>query len=131
MDSLVLLIDRNIDLQSLLISQLEAAGFRATSAESPEEAISMLAQGLSPLAIVCAMNFPGIGGEGFVRFLSSNLNLRHLPVILFSGRCETEEIARKLGIKGIRKGSTESFFQVIEEIKSLERQRLRGVNAIQ
>jgi CheY-like chemotaxis protein len=77
---LVLLVDDHPDLLHVFTRQLESGGWEVIAASSGQEALERLKQAM-PQVILLDMYMPGINGFELARFLKSDPDHRHIPIV--------------------------------------------------
>src|SRR6185312_1973102 len=95
MTATLLIVDDETDLSELMRYNLEAEGFRIVSAESGDEALERIRDGVPDLILLDCM-MPGLSGiELPRRWRSRDENVR-TPIIMITARGEEEERVRGL-----------------------------------
>jgi two-component system phosphate regulon response regulator PhoB len=82
---LVLIVDDERDLRTLLDFNLTQAGWRTAQAESGAEAL-VRARSLQPNVIVLDLNLPDVSGMDVCRLLRSDPSTRELPILMLTAR---------------------------------------------
>ncbi len=93
---LVLVVEDEAAQREVLAYNLEAEGFRVTTADNGEEALLQVAED-RPDLIVLDWMLPGLSGIEVCRQLKSNSDTRAVPVIMLSAR--SEEVDRVRGLE--------------------------------
>ncbi len=93
---LVLVVEDEAAQREVLAYNLEAEGFRVTSADNGEEALLQVAED-RPDLIVLDWMLPGLSGIEVCRRLKSDAGTRAVPVIMLSAR--SEEVDRVRGLE--------------------------------
>jgi two-component system, OmpR family, phosphate regulon response regulator PhoB len=93
---LVLVVEDEPAQREVLAYNLEAEGFRVTSADSGDEALLLVAEE-RPDLIVLDWMLPGVSGIEICRRLKSRAETRGVPVIMLSAR--SEEVDRVRGLE--------------------------------
>ena len=63
-------------------------GYEVTAAQNGQEAMDHLLEGLKPSMLIVDLTMPHVGGEDLSRYLQSDPELRHLPVVVVTGSPE-------------------------------------------
>jgi CheY-like chemotaxis protein len=63
-------------------------GYAVASAQNGQEAMDRLLEGLKPSMLIVDLTMPQVGGEDLSRYLQSDPELRHLPVVVVTGSPE-------------------------------------------
>lgn len=63
-------------------------GYEVASARNGQEAMDRLLEGLKPSMLIVDLTMPQVGGEDLSRYLQSDPELRHLPVVVVTGSPE-------------------------------------------
>ena len=63
-------------------------GYEVTAAKNGQEAMDRLLEGLKPSMVIVDLTMPHVGGEDLSRYLQSDPELRHLPVVVVTGSPE-------------------------------------------
>ena len=92
----VLLVEDEPALSTLLIYSLEAEGYRVSSAEHGEVALTMIAEDPPDLVLLDWM-LPGVSGLEILRRLRARDSTRDLPILMLTARGEEAERIRGLG----------------------------------
>jgi CheY-like chemotaxis protein len=79
----VLVVDDDGETRAVLSSYLRRVGYEACVAETGQEALHMLREGLLPAVIVCDAAMPSMRGGDFVAQMRSGSNAA--PVLLMTG----------------------------------------------
>jgi two-component system phosphate regulon response regulator PhoB len=82
---LVLIVDDERDLRTLLDFNLRQAGWRTAQAESGAEALAR-ARGLRPQVIVLDLNLPDVSGTDVCRLLKADPQTASIPVLMLTAR---------------------------------------------
>ena len=93
---LVLLVDDERDLLSLLDFNLRAAGFETALAPTGEQAMSQLRRRLPDLVLLDLM-LPDISGTEVCRQIKADARTRHVPVVMLTAK--GEEVDRVVGFE--------------------------------
>ena len=87
---LVLIVDDERDLRTLLDFNLRQAGWRTAQAESGAEALTR-ARTLKPVVIVLDLNLPDVSGIDVCRLLRDDPDTRDLPILMLTARSAEED----------------------------------------
>jgi two-component system phosphate regulon response regulator PhoB len=87
----VLLVDDDPDLQTLVKTMLDSAGFSTRTVASAEEAFDELRDRRADL-IVLDWNLPGMSGLDFCRRLRREPRLGRLPVLFLTSHSSTHDV---------------------------------------
>jgi two-component system phosphate regulon response regulator PhoB len=82
---LVLIVDDEKDLRTLLDFNLRTAGWRTAQAETGAEAVAR-ARNLKPQVLILDLNLPDVSGVDVCRILRSDEATRDLPIIMLTAR---------------------------------------------
>jgi CheY-like chemotaxis protein len=95
----ILIVDDDDDIRESVADALDDAGYRVASAANGIEALTLLReQHLRPDAILLDVMMPGMDGMAFRAEQRSDLELAHIPVILFSAYGSAKNVAQELGV---------------------------------
>ena len=94
----ILVIDDDGDLLDVLRDVIEGEGYRAVTAQSGEDALTLLREGEKPCVILLDLKMPGMGGEEFRRRQLADPRLADVPVVGFTGLADGEASARRLAL---------------------------------
>jgi CheY-like chemotaxis protein len=67
---------------------LSEFGYEVAAASNGQEAMDRLLEGLKPSMLIVDLTMPQVGGEDLTRYLQSDPELRHLPVVVVTGSPE-------------------------------------------
>jgi two-component system, OmpR family, phosphate regulon response regulator PhoB len=95
MPATVLIVEDETDLSELMRYNLEAEGFRIVSAESGDEAVERIRDGVPDLILLDWM-LPGLSGIELCRRWRSREETARTPIIMITARGEEEERVRGL-----------------------------------
>jgi two-component system phosphate regulon response regulator PhoB len=95
MTTTLLIVEDEADLSELMRYNLEAEGFRVISAESGDEAVERIRDGVPDLILLDWM-LPGISGIELTRRWRSRDETARTPIIMITARGEEEERVRGL-----------------------------------
>lgn len=90
-DTSVLIIDDDGDLQNVVCAMLRAAGFKACSVSSAEEAFDLLREA-RPDLMVLDWNLPGMSGVDFCRRLRREQKSSRVPVLFLTAHSSTADV---------------------------------------
>jgi two-component system phosphate regulon response regulator PhoB len=82
---LVLIVDDERDLRTLLDFNLRQAGWRTAQAESGAEALAR-ARSLKPAVVILDLNLPDVSGLDVCRLLRGDAATRELPILMLTAR---------------------------------------------
>ena len=98
----ILVIDDEAGVRDFFTRALELSGFAAVGTSTAEGALRLLADGLTPDAMILDLLMPGMGGLGFMRALEQNGRYRAIPIAIVTGHIaisdEVKHAASGLGI---------------------------------
>ncbi|MCX6547914.1 MAG: ATP-binding protein [Acidobacteria bacterium] len=95
----VLLVDDDDLIQTSVQMLLEVLGHTVTSAQSGEEALTLVGGGFNPDLVILDMNMPGLGGAGTLPRLRALCP--SVPVLLSTGRTDQTALALALPHPGV------------------------------
>jgi two-component system, OmpR family, phosphate regulon response regulator PhoB len=87
---LVLIVDDERDLRTLLDFNLKQAGWRTAQAETGAEALAR-ARALQPTVIILDLNLPDVSGMDVCRLLRADETTRELPILMLTARGAEED----------------------------------------
>lgn len=111
----VLIADDDPDLRDILRSVLEPAGFSVTEAADGTAALQLIRSQTPDLAILDFM-MPGLTGPEICSQVKQDTLLRHLPVIMLTGKSETQD-----KVHGINAGADDYVIKPFEPQELLAR----------
>ncbi|NDJ52095.1 MAG: response regulator [Chloroflexi bacterium] len=117
----VLVIDDEEDARLIVKLALEKAmGLTVEEAFNGEEGLEIV-RARPPRLIILDLTMPGMNGAEFLAQLRSEPDIAHIPVIVFTARFITEELADQIGVPSyaiLRKGSlrVEQLRSVVQDI---------------
>jgi two-component system, OmpR family, phosphate regulon response regulator PhoB len=114
---LVLVVEDEPAQREVLAYNLEAEGFRVTSADSGDEALLLVAEE-RPDLIVLDWMLPGVSGIEICRRLKSRPETRNVPVIMLSAR--SEEVDR---VRGLETGADDYVVKPYSVVELMARVR--------
>src|SRR6185312_2915266 len=94
-DRAVLLVEDDRDVRASTTESLEDEGFAVVGAETVDEGLERLRQGMSPAVILLDLMMPVRNGWDFRREQLADPVLRHIPVVIIT--------ASGIGVESIRK----------------------------
>jgi two-component system phosphate regulon response regulator PhoB len=94
---LVLIVDDERDLRTLLDFNLRQAGWRTAHAESGAEALAR-ARSLKPTVVILDLNLPDVSGMDVCRLLRGEPETRELPILMLTARSAEEDRVQGLEI---------------------------------
>ena len=116
-DEVILVIEDDHTFAKILYKQCNERGFKCVVSPTGEYGI-VIADKLTPSAIILDIKLPGIDGWRVLDLLKENPNTRHIPVHIMSGDNETIAASSKGAIgyltKPIKKGVLDEAFGKIE-----------------
>lgn len=98
----ILLCDDNEEVSLITKFYLESENYEVETAKNTDDLFKQIEENL-PSLIILDLNIPREGGEKVIHKLKSNSVTRNIPVILFSGKENLEEIATNLKAEGFLK----------------------------
>ena len=111
----ILVADDDPDLRDILRSVLEPAGFAVTEAADGEVALQAIRMSPPDLAILDYM-MPRMTGPQVCELLKQDLLLRHLPIIMLTGKSELQD-----KVYGINSGADDYLVKPFEPVELLAR----------
>jgi len=93
---LILVVEDNDLNRELLVDYLEILGYDSKSAENGQVALNLIAEQL-PDAILLDIDMPVMNGLEVLAHLAADEELRHIPVIMVSGRDDQENVVSAIG----------------------------------
>jgi len=114
----ILTVDDDPDILDILKITLTDAGYEVISGSDGEEGLQ-LARTKSPNLVILDFNMPKMNGREVCRTLKEDILLRHLPIIMLTGR---GEITDKVG--GIEAGADDYIVKPFEPQELLARIRM-------
>jgi len=116
-DEVILVIEDDPTFAKILYKQCKDRGFKCVASPTGEYGI-VIADKITPHAIILDIKLPGIDGWRVLDLLKENPNTRHIPVHIMSGGDETIAASSKGAIgyltKPIQKGVLDTAFAKIE-----------------
>jgi CheY-like chemotaxis protein len=106
----VLVVDDDLDVQSLLAGLLTKAGYKVEVANSGAEAILLLER-IEPQVMLVDLLMPGIVGQELLEYLRASPHLANVPVAIVSGSPELAPDGYRLFRKPV------SFKSLLEFVK--------------
>jgi len=123
---LVLIVDDERDLRTLLDFNLRQAGWRTAQAETGAEALAR-ARSLKPSVIVLDLNLPDVSGMDVCRLLRADDETRGLPILMLTARGAEED-----RVQGLEVGADDYLpkpFSLRELVLRVEAVSRRGATA--
>lgn len=111
----ILVADDDPDLRDILRSILEPAGFAVSESNDGESALRAI-RGEPPDLVILDYLMPGLTGPEVCRQLKQDLLLRHLPVIMLTGKSEVQD-----KVRGINAGADDYLIKPFEPQELLAR----------
>ena len=115
---MILVADDDPDLRDILRSILESAGYRVVEASDGEMALEAIRTG-HPDLVILDYTMPRMEGPQVCQELKRDLLLRHLPIIMLTGRGETHD-----KVAGINAGADDYLVKPFEPQELLARVRM-------
>jgi two-component system, OmpR family, phosphate regulon response regulator PhoB len=126
---LVLIVDDERDLRTLIDFNLRQAGYQTAHAATGAEALAR-ARSLLPQLILLDLNLPDVSGTDVCRLLKGDPQTQHIPVVMLTARgAETDRIA------GLELGADDyvakpfSVREVVLRVEAVARRRQPGASA--
>ncbi len=122
----VLLVDDEPDLVSTVEYRLKFANCSVVTAANGQEGLERAAAE-KPDIILLDTNMPGMNGHEMLDHLRADPALKHIPVIMLTARCESQDIAAA-SARGISDYVTKpfDFTQLMDKIRAALNQGKRG-----
>jgi diguanylate cyclase (GGDEF)-like protein len=114
----VIVADDDPDLRDILRSVLESAGFTVAECENGERALAAIRQ-QAPELVIVDFSMPVMTGPELCRHLKQDLVLRHIPIIMLTGRSELQD-----RVYGIDSGADDYLVKPFEPVELLARVRM-------
>ena len=111
----ILIADDDPDLRDILRSILEAAGFVVVESDNGEHALQTIRTQPPDLAVLDYM-MPGLTGPQVCERIKQDVLLRHLPIIMLTGKSETQD-----KVSGINAGADDYVVKPFEPQEFLAR----------
>ncbi len=92
-----LIVEDDPDARKVLSLILKLDGYQIHSAPGGQEALSVLAD-LVPDVVLLDVMMPGMDGYQVCQWIRSNPAIRHVPVIMLSGKADPESVARGMEV---------------------------------
>jgi diguanylate cyclase (GGDEF)-like protein len=119
MSKRVLVVDDEPDIRDILKILLESEGFEVEEASDGEEALEKI-QRRPPDLVITDYVMPRIDGEELCKRIKQDILLRHIPVIMLTGK--KEDVTDK--IKGIDAGADDYIVKTIDEKELIARVKM-------
>ena len=113
--TLIVIADDEPDLRDILKTVLESAGFTVVETPNGEEALKAVREH-SPDLLILDYNMPKMTGIEVCRMLKQDMLLRHLPVILLTGKSEVKD-----KVDGLNAGADDYLTKPFEPMELLAR----------
>jgi DNA-binding response OmpR family regulator/cellulose synthase/poly-beta-1,6-N-acetylglucosamine synthase-like glycosyltransferase len=97
LDASILVVDDEVALRKVVGRALSAAGCTVTYAADGEEALALLT-GTPPDLVISDVTMPRVDGFELLRRIRAQATTKALPVILLTGRGDTEDIVAGMGL---------------------------------
>jgi two-component system phosphate regulon response regulator PhoB len=123
---LVLIVDDERDLRTLLDFNLRQAGWRTAQAETGAEALAR-ARSLKPNVIILDLNLPDVSGMDVCRLLRADEETRDLPILMLTARGAEED-----RVAGLTLGADDylpkpfSLRELVLRVEAVSRRRQSG-----
>jgi len=111
----ILVTDDDPDLRDILRSTLEPAGFTVLEAGDGEAALEII-RAQHPDLLIIDFNMPRLDGPHTCQILKQDLMLRHLPIIMLTGRSEVTD-----KVTGINAGADDYLIKPFAPLELLAR----------
>jgi DNA-binding response OmpR family regulator len=92
---LVLVVDDETSIVSAFTETLELEGYATDSANSAEDGLRLLDEGLKPDAVLLDLRMPGMGGLGFLLSLRAHPDRRLIPVAVVTAETHLDDTAQQ------------------------------------
>lgn len=92
---LVLVVDDEISIVSAFTETLELEGYATAPANSAEDGLRLLDEGLKPDAVLLDLRMPGMGGLGFLLSLRAHPDRRQIPVAVVTAETHLDDTAQQ------------------------------------
>jgi CheY-like chemotaxis protein len=92
-----LIVEDDPDARKVLSLILKLDGYQIHSAGGGQEALDVLA-GIVPDVILLDVMMPGMDGYAVCQLVRSNPAVRHVPVVMLSGKADPESVARGMEV---------------------------------
>jgi CheY-like chemotaxis protein len=87
---LVLIVDDDPDVRSIVRASVEGAGLAAAEAANGREALDLIAGGLRPALVLLDLMMPELDGFGFLDAVRADPSLTELPVVVLTAKDLTD-----------------------------------------
>ncbi|MCM8783162.1 MAG: response regulator [Candidatus Omnitrophica bacterium] len=114
----ILIVDDEPDIRDVLRIVLEAEGYEVTEAGDGEEGLDKVSKRPPDLIIIDFM-MPKLNGPEVCRAIKKDILLRHIPIIMLTGRGETAD-----KIKGIDSGADDYIVKPFEPMELVARVKM-------
>ena len=92
----VLVVEDDEDVRDSMVTLLEIEGYKAIGAANGQQAFDLIHAGLRPCLILLDLGMPVMDGRQFRAAQLRDEKLAVIPVVVFSARPDTEEIATSI-----------------------------------
>ena len=75
-------------LRALITRALSDSGHEVVTATDGQQAMNLLVGGLVPSLLIVDIGMPNVGGEELLKYVQSDPDLRHIPVLVVTGTPE-------------------------------------------
>jgi two-component system, OmpR family, phosphate regulon response regulator PhoB len=126
---LVLIVDDERDLRTLLDFNLRQAGWRTAQAETGAEALAR-ARTLKPSVVVLDLNLPDVSGMDVCRLLRADAETREIPILMLTARGAEED-----RVQGLELGADDylpkpfSLRELVLRVEAVSRRRVAAAPA--
>lgn len=97
---------------------LELEGFSVDTAQNTDEIYAKL-RSRKPFLILLDYNIPNDGAEKVIRRLKDKEDTRDIPVLLYSGEAQIDQIAQRIGANGFLRKPFETR-ELLREINNIQ-----------
>ncbi len=114
----ILVVDDDPDIRDVLRITLETEGFEVSEAGDGEEALKAVKR-IAPHLLILDMMMPKMNGDEVSRTLKKDLLLRHIPIIMLTGKGEIDD-----KVRGINAGVDDYLVKPFEPRELLARVKM-------
>ncbi|MBE9198441.1 MULTISPECIES: hybrid sensor histidine kinase/response regulator [unclassified Nodularia (in: cyanobacteria)] len=116
----ILIIDDSINVRRFLALTLEKGGYEVEQAKDGQDALEKLESGLKVAAVICDIEMPRLDGYGFLGWINSSMDMKHIPVTMLTSRSSNKhrELAMQLGAQAYfsKPYNEQQLLKTLEEI---------------